>query len=198
MKGSEIYVDLDGNELSLSFLDAEERRLVARLCEYAGENPEYADFDSRAYDVVGAFYDARGRSRKQSIQTIPYRICLDLAGRLGIAQGLIRPEDPRNDLELLIEKHFPSVEAFAQASGIEAEVLKEFLVGEQDLSLDTLSSALQRVGCRVRIVFTEPTPNPRPARKAARKRARKAAKRDKTPPIRLSLVRPTADEPDGN
>lgn len=43
MKRTDIYVDLDGNELSLASLDAAERRLVAQLRRRARTRPDWTD-----------------------------------------------------------------------------------------------------------------------------------------------------------
>ncbi len=152
MKRSEKYMDLDGVQSSLADLDIEEQRLVARLRRRAAQKPDWDDFDNYAYKAVGDFYDARGLSRKEAIKTVPFKIIQDLSSRLGIAQGMIRPDDYRDELADLIRKHFPSRNAFCKASGISPDMLSHVLAGRKDLSLEALSKGLERVGYRLRIV----------------------------------------------
>jgi hypothetical protein len=152
MKRSEKYIDLDGGQFSLADLDVEERRLVERLRRRAAQKPDWDDFDNYAYKAVGDFYDARGLSRKEALKTVPFKIIQDLSGRLGIAQGMIRPDDYRDELADLIGKHFPSRNAFCKASGISPDMLSHVLAGRKDLSLEALSKGLERIGYRLRIV----------------------------------------------
>src|SRR5207249_8852439 len=64
MKRTDIYVDLDGQEISLVHLDAEERKLLARILRRARTNPDWDAFDNWWTLAIPAFYLARGLSRK--------------------------------------------------------------------------------------------------------------------------------------
>src|SRR5207245_11512134 len=68
-----------------------------------------------ALPILAEFYDARGLSRPQTIKTPIYQIAQDLSGRIGIAQGLVRPPDYLDQLEDLALNHFPSRRAFCKA-----------------------------------------------------------------------------------
>jgi hypothetical protein len=149
---SDVYVDLDGKAISLAGLDAEEKRLVARLRRRAQTHPDWCDFGNYWTRVIGEFYGARGMSRKRQTKTVPFEIAQDLGGRLGIAQGLIRPPDYRDDLEELIEEHFPSRRAFCKATGISEDMLSHVLAGRKDLSLSALEEALGRIGYGLHIL----------------------------------------------
>ena len=151
MKRSDVYIDLEGNALSLAGLDAEERRLVARLCRRARTHPDWTDFDNYWTREVGRFYDARGVPRRVSRASVPVRIAQDLSGRLGIAAGLVRVGDWRDDLEDLVRKEFPTRRAFCEATGISEDMLSHVLAGRKDLSLATLTKALERIGYRLAI-----------------------------------------------
>jgi hypothetical protein len=151
MKRADVYVDLDGHEIALAALDAEERRLVARLRRRARRHPDWNDFDNYRFREVLAFYDARGLSRKRMRETAAWRIAQDLSGRLGIASGLVSPDDCRGDLEHLIFTKFPSQRAFCQATGLSEDMLSHVLAGRKDLSLSALEGALDRIGYRLRI-----------------------------------------------
>jgi hypothetical protein len=100
---------------------------------------------------VPAFYRARGLSRKAVLRTPVWRITQDLSGRLGIASGLVRPNDYLGDLEDLIREKFPSQRAFCKATGISEDMLRQVLAGRDDLSLPALMEALERIGYVLRI-----------------------------------------------
>jgi hypothetical protein len=84
------YVDLYGNAIPLAGLDADEVALVTRLRRRARTKPAWCDFRNAALRAVTDFYDGRGVSRKASTRTPAFRIALDLASRLGIAEGKVR------------------------------------------------------------------------------------------------------------
>jgi hypothetical protein len=147
-----VYVDLDGREICLGHLDAEEKRLLARIRRRARTHPNWNDFDNYWVRAVGEFYDARGVPRKVSRESTVYRVAQDLSSRLGIAAGLIRPDDYRSELEELIGEQFPSERAFCKAAGIDEETLNAFLAGRKELPLEVLNEALERVGYRLHII----------------------------------------------
>ncbi len=152
MKQTDIYVDLDDNEISPAKLDREERFLVARLIRRAKAKPDWVDFDNFAFNAVGNFYDARGLPRKRLNQTIPFQITLDLSARLGIAQGFIQPPDYLDQFEDLVLNHFPSRRAFCKATGLSESMVSHVLAGRKELSLESLSKAMERIGYKLRIV----------------------------------------------
>ncbi len=164
MKQTDSYVDLDGQEIPLVHLDAEERKLVARIRRRARTHPDWDDFDNWWFAAVPAFYEARGLSRKLVRRTIPWRVAQDLSSRLGMAAGLIAPDDLQGDLEELIRNKFPTRRAFCEATGIAEDMLSHVLAGRKDLSLKALTQALTRIGYRLRIV-----PVPEPAQPHKRK-----------------------------
>jgi hypothetical protein len=152
MKKNDRYVDLDGNSISLANLDAQERRLVNRLRRRARLKPDWDDFDNFCYQAVGEFYDARGVPRKQSRNSVPFQIAQDLSGRIAVATGMARYGDYRDELEELIQKQFPSRAAFCKRTGISPTMLSHVLAGRKQLSLGALTSALERIGCQLRII----------------------------------------------
>jgi hypothetical protein len=160
VKKTDIYIDLDGQEIFLVHLDAEERKLVARIQRRARTYPDWNAFDNWSTVAIPAFYEARGLAREVVPQTVPWQIARDLSSRLGIAAGLIRPDDYQGDLEDLIREKFPTRRAFCKATGISEDMLSHVLAGRKDLSLEALTKALQRIGYRLRIV---PAPALEPA-----------------------------------
>jgi hypothetical protein len=165
MKATEVYIDRDGHQLALASLDAGERQLVARLRRRARTNPDWNAFDNYWTVAVPAFYRARGLSRKAATRTAVWRIAQDLSSRLGIASGLVRPDDYLGDLENLIREKFQSQRAFCKATGISEDILTQILAGREDLAVQALTAALERIGYVLRIA-----PLPAEATTAARKR----------------------------
>ena len=169
MKRTDIYVDLDGQEISLVHLDAEERKFLARILRRARTNPDWDAFDNWWTIAVPSFYQARGLPRKLVLRTIPWKIAQDQSSRLGLAAGLIEPDDWRGDLEALIREKYQTRKAFCEATGLTPDMLSHVLAGRKDLSLESLTKALERIGYRLAI-----RPMPEEAlseRKAARREA---------------------------
>jgi hypothetical protein len=152
MRRTNVYVDLDGREICLEHLDAEERKLLARIRRRARTHPDWTHFRNYWVRAVAEFYDARRIPRKVARESVVFRIAQDLGSRLGIAAGLIRPDDSRSELEALIEEQFPSKRDFCKATGLPEEALSAFLAGRQDLSLEMLDEALERIGYRLHII----------------------------------------------
>jgi hypothetical protein len=151
MNEADVYVTLGEREIPLASLDAEERKLLARLQRRARSHPDWTDFGNYWTREVAALYDARGVPRAQSRQTALYRIAQDLCSRLGIAAGLVRPPDYRAELEELIRLKYRTQRAFCKKAGISEDMLSHVLAGRKDLSLKALTEALERVGFRLRI-----------------------------------------------
>jgi hypothetical protein len=152
MNEAEIYVTLRGQEIPLSGLDREERRLLARLRRRAGTQPSWTDFGNFWTQEVASFYDARGVPRAQSRCGAVYRVAQDLCSRLGVAAGLVRAPEYRGDLEELIRLKFRTRRAFCDATGLSETMLSHVLAGRKNLSLEALSKGLERIGYRLRIV----------------------------------------------
>jgi hypothetical protein len=147
-----VYVDLDGHEICLEHLDADERKLLARLRQRARTNPDWNSFDNYWTAAVPAFYQARGLARKAVAHTVLWRIAQDLSSRIALAAGLTRNGDYLDDLEELIREHFPTRRAFCEATGLSEERIAEVLAGRKDLLLKGLAKALERIGFGLRIV----------------------------------------------
>jgi hypothetical protein len=152
MPPHDVYLDLKGRAHSLAALSVEERQLVAELQQGARTAPGWNEFDTFWTRAVADFYEARGLDRKQSRQTVVYRIGQDLSSRLGIAAGLARPPDYRDELEELIRTRFRTRRAFCEATGISEDMLSHVLARRKHLSIETLVEALARIGYTFQIV----------------------------------------------
>jgi hypothetical protein len=154
MRDIDSYVNLRGQQVALGGLDAAERKLLARLQRRARTHPSWTDFGNYWMREVADFYDARGMPRAEARQSPVYRIAQDVCSRLGIAAGLVRAPDYRVELEDLIRQRFRTRRAFCEASGLSEAMLSHVLAGRKDLSLVSLSKALDRIGYRLNIVPT--------------------------------------------
>jgi hypothetical protein len=154
MKTADMYVNLRGQEIATSGLDAEERKLLARLRRRSVTHPSWSDFGNYWMREVAAFYDARGVASARSRQSAVYRIAQDLCSRLGIAAGLVRPPDYRAELEELIRLQFRTRREFCEATGLSEAMLSHVLAGRKDLSVASLSKALERIGYRLHFTPT--------------------------------------------
>jgi hypothetical protein len=152
VKKTDVYTDLDGQEISMVHLDAAERKLVARIQRRAQTNRDWDAFDNWWTRAVPLFYEARGMARKAVPKTIPWRIAQDQSSRIAVEAGLARLGDYRDELEDVIREKFPSRRAFCEATGISEDMLSHVLAGRKDLSLESLTAALGRIGYRLRIV----------------------------------------------
>lgn len=145
------HVDLRGRVYALSGLDAEEHKLLAGLQEYAGTNPPWHEYQNRWLAEVGKFYERRGLSRSQILETPVYRVAQDIGSRLGIDQGKMRQSDYRDELEQLISTRFKTRREFCEATGLSEDMLSHVLARRKHLAVDTLYSALEKVGYTLHI-----------------------------------------------
>jgi hypothetical protein len=152
MVRSNVYIDIQGREISLADLDQEERKLVSNLQARAKKYPDWNGFENYWVKTVAEFYDARGISRRDSRQTAVYKIAQDLGGRLAVAMGLARIPDYRDELEELIRTRFRTRREFCQATGLSEDMLSHVLARRKHLSVDTLEQALDRIGYVLRIL----------------------------------------------
>lgn len=125
--------------------------MVARLRKRARSHPNWNDFDNFAFAKVGAFYDARGMTRKKSAETPVFQIILDLSGQLAVASGMARLEDYCDDLEEIVRTKFRTQREFCEATGLSEDMVSHVLRGRKHLAIDTLENALRRIGYTLRV-----------------------------------------------
>jgi hypothetical protein len=167
MPRADVYVDLDGREICLGHLDAEEQKLLARIRRRARTHPDWNDFDNYWTREVIKFYGGRGLPLALAREGAVVRVALDLSGRIGVASGVARLGDWRDDLEDVVRDQFPSRKAFCEATGISEDMLSHVLAGRKDLSLASLTKAMERIGYALHI---RKLPDLRPAIATRKKR----------------------------
>jgi hypothetical protein len=145
------YRDLDGQTYSLAHLNEDERVLIHELQSRAASAADWTEFGNYWMAAVHDFYHARGFSRQQTQQSAAFHIAQDLASRIGVATGLMRMSDYRDELEELIRTRFKTQRAFCEATGLSEDMLSHVLNKRKHLAIDTLADALARVGYAIHI-----------------------------------------------
>jgi hypothetical protein len=156
------YVDLRGTIHQLIGLDKDEIELLESFFTLADSNPTWVDYHNHWMKAVGEFYDARGVTRRESRQSLVFRIAQDLGGRIGMAEGWMRQSDYRDELETLIHTRFKTRRAFCEATGLSEDMLSHVLSRRKHLAIDTLSEALAKIGYAVHIAPLPGAPEPPP------------------------------------
>lgn len=146
------YQDLHEQDIALDGLTAAECSLVDRLQARAKSESDWNEFDNFWTAEVANFYRSEGLSRPEMRQTVPYRIGADLSSRLAIAAGLARMPDYRDELDDLIRSRFRTRRAFCQATGLSEDMLSHVMAKRKQLAIDTLATALAKVGYGLKIV----------------------------------------------
>lgn len=152
---SNLYIDLRGRHFNLSDLDDEERSVLEDFRALAATDVEWHDYENEHTRRVGEFYTARGLTRRQIVDSDLWKITQDIGGRLGIERGIFRTPDYRDELEAIIRERFTTRREFCRATGIREDMLSHVLAGRKDLSIESLSTALAKIGCTLRIVPME-------------------------------------------
>jgi hypothetical protein len=146
------YVDLNGRIYVITGLHKKERELLVELESFADANPPWHEYENFWMPKVAKLYERTGLTRRQIIETCVYQIAQDIGGRLGIAQGIMREsEDYRDELEHLILSRFKTRREFCEATGLSEDMLSHVLARRKHLAIDTLNTALEKVGYTVHI-----------------------------------------------
>jgi hypothetical protein len=154
---SSIYVNLNGNVISVAELTDAEQKFVAKLKRQAREHPDWNEFTNFWTHAVADFYKDSGLTRKQIRETAVYRIAQDFGSRIAVEAGIARLPDYRDELNTLIRTRFKTRREFCQATGLSEDMLSHVLAGRKHLAIDTLAQALQRIGYSLKIMPVAPT-----------------------------------------
>jgi hypothetical protein len=150
-KKDDEYVDLKGRSHSLADLDSRERSLIGELKLNAARQ-DWNEFSNFWMARVHEFYSARGLSRREILESVAFRIGQDLASRIAVAAGLARAPDYRDELEEIIRRSFRTRRDFCKATGLSEDMLSHVLSRRKHLAVDTLATALDRIGYALRVV----------------------------------------------
>ncbi len=132
------YVMVTGQMLDVGPLTPQEKNFLVEACRRYSKFPDWNKFASWWWRE----FDRAGLKDDRPI----YRICQDLEGRLGIAQGYVAEPDYRQSLSALIGERFGSRNRFCRKTGLDPGQLSRVLDGRGDLSLKTLTKILKTFG----------------------------------------------------
>jgi hypothetical protein len=141
-----INTTLDGSRYVIVVLDEEERKLVESLRRYADKATNWTEYRNYYIKKVGKFYESRGLSRQEVVETPAWKIAEGICGRLQVAAGEAEESDYRDELELLIQTKFGSRREFCKATGLSEDMLSHVLAGRKNFSIDKLGNALAKIG----------------------------------------------------
>lgn len=149
---SRLYTTITGRRFDLDQLAAEERALLGRIEALFRERPAWDEF-SQAWIKLGR--EMLWKDGRVPVGHPVYRICQDLAARLGIAEGRLARPDYRDRLADLIEERFGSRYHFCKQTGIDQAHLSRVLAGKKHLAPGTLSRILEALGVELALVDRE-------------------------------------------
>lgn len=146
------YRAITGRRYDLDALAAEEREFLREVMTLYRKKPDWGDFTRE--------WNARARSTLWKGKRAPvgaplYRICQDLAARLGIAQGKVAPPDYRERIADLIESRFRSRYEFCKKTGIDEGHLSRVLGSKKHLAPETLFKVLEALNVEIELVERE-------------------------------------------
>lgn len=133
------YTTLTGRQYDLTQLTPGQHSFLAGVYRWFQQVPGWDEFSSGWVSL------ARGQLWTEGALPVGhpvYRICQDLATRLGVAEGRVARPDYRDRLADLIEERFGSRYRFCKVAGIDQGHLSRILAGKGDLSAKSLQALL--------------------------------------------------------
>src|SRR5439155_19531367 len=150
-KPAKTYRNLQGQMFFLDLLPPDERKLIAAFQAKAKQTKDWATYKNYWLSKIKAFYERRGLTRPQIMQTPGYLIGQDLGSRMAVEQGWARPPDYRDELESIIQQRFKTRREFCEATGLSEDMLSHVLARRKHLAVSTLEESLRRIGYSLRI-----------------------------------------------
>lgn len=146
------YRAITGRRYDLDALAPEELEFLREVMTLYRRRPDWGDFTRE--------WNARARStiwkgKRAPVGAPLYRICQDLAARLGIAQGEVAPPDYRDRIADLIESRFRSRYEFCKETGIDEGHLSRVLGSKKHLAPETLFKVLEALNVEIELVARE-------------------------------------------
>ena len=139
-----MYRTLDGEIIDLALLSDSHRKVYEEAKRFVEQEPEWTNFTN--------FWIQKARGVGISVESALFKILQDIDSRLGIRQGLTRLPNWREELELLITRHFKSRYAFCKAAKVDQGHLSAVLGGRKSFSASNLVRILNRIGFRMDLV----------------------------------------------
>jgi hypothetical protein len=147
-----IYTTLQGLELDLASLTSEEASLFEEAVKAYEESPEWLPFKQKWLNAALGIYDRQKVPRREAIARPLYKAIQDLGSRLMVQAGYAKMPSYREQIAAIIEAKFDTQRAFCEATGFPEDMLSHMLRGRKDVSIDTLTDILGKIGYGLRIV----------------------------------------------
>jgi hypothetical protein len=146
------HTTLQGLDLDLTALTAEEVAVFDQACRAYSESPAWHAFKQKWLNEVLGIYDRQKLPRREAIAKPLYRAVQDLGSRLMVQGGYARMPSYREQIVALIETKFATRREFCEATGLSEDMLSHVLKGRKDVSIGTLTESLQKIGYALAIV----------------------------------------------
>jgi hypothetical protein len=146
------HTTLQGLELDLTSLTAEEADVFERARRAYAESPEWHAFKQKWLNEVLSTYDRQKLPRREAVSKPLYRAVQDLGSRLMVQGGYAKMPSYREQIAAIIEAKFETRREFCEATGLSEDMLSHVLRGRKDVSIATLTESLQKIGYALAIV----------------------------------------------
>ncbi|MBX3468258.1 MAG: hypothetical protein KF878_15410 [Planctomycetes bacterium] len=144
-----VYRAITGRRYDLDALTPEESAFLREIMDLYRRRPDWAQF-TREWIAHGRATLWKGT--RVAVGAPVYRICQDLAARLGIAEGRVSPPDYRERIADLIEARFRSRYDFCKKTGIDEGHLSRVLGSKKHLAPETLFKVLEALNVEIELV----------------------------------------------
>ena len=146
------HTTLQGLELDLTSLTAEEAAVFEQARRAYAESPDWHAFKQKWLNEVLSIYDQQQLPRREAISKPLYRAVQDLGSRLMVQAGYAKMPSYREQIEAIIETKFETRREFCEATGLSEDMLSHVLRGRKDVSISTLTESLEKIGYALAIV----------------------------------------------
>lgn len=143
------YRAITGRRYDLEGLTAEERAFFGEVMALYRTRPDWTHF-TREWMALARRTVWKGT--RVPVGAVVYRVCQDLAARLGIAEGRVAPPDYRDRIADLIDERFRSRYEFCKQTGIDEGHLSRVLGSQKHLAPATLFEVLDALGVEIELV----------------------------------------------
>jgi hypothetical protein len=146
------HTTLQGLELDLTSLTAEEAAVFDEARRAYAESPEWHVFKQKWLNEVLSIYDRQNLPRREAVSKPLYRAVQDLGSRLMVQAGYAKMPSYREQIVAIIEEKFATRREFCEATGLSEDMLSHVLKGRKDVSIATLTESLRKIGYALSIV----------------------------------------------
>jgi hypothetical protein len=146
------HTTLQGFELDLTSLTAEEAAVFDQARRAYAESPEWHAFKQKWLNEVLSIYDRQKLPRREAISKPLYRAVQDLGSRLMVEDGYAKMPSYQEQMAAIIEAKFETRREFCKATGLSEDMLSHVLKGRKDVSIGTLTDVLRKIGYALAIV----------------------------------------------